>query len=75
MTILKKEQSIYPIKDFEKCIMWPFESIKVPVPQGYDNLLTIQYGDYMTPPPVIERGKKNNQIIIDTERPYTDYLL
>ena len=75
LTILSKEQSIYPIKDYEGCVMWPFESIHVPVPNGYDDLLTIQYGDYMTPPPVEERGRKNNQIIFDTERPYTEYLL
>ena len=75
LTILKKEQSIYPAKDFEHCIMWPFEKISVPVPVGYENLLSIQYGDYMTPPPNDERGKKNDQIIFDAERPYTDYLL
>ena len=76
VTILKKEQSIYPIKDFEECLMWPFEkNIIVPVPKGYDDLLTIQYGDYMTPPPFEERGKKNDQIIFDTENPYTNYLL
>lgn len=73
VTILKNEQSIYPKRDFEESILWPFENLQVPVPKGYDNLLTIQYGDYMTPPPVAERGKKNNQIIFDTERPYTDY--
>ena len=75
MTILSKEQSIYPASDFDERIMWPFESIQVSVPKGYDNLLTIQYGDYMTPPPVEERGKKNDQIIFDPDRPYTDYLL
>lgn len=75
LTILKKEQSIYPRKDFESSIMWPFESIEVPVPRGYENLLTIQYGDFMTPPPINERGRKNDQILFDTEKPYTEYLI
>ena len=75
MTILKKEQSVYPVADFEKTIMWPFETIKVAVPAGYDNLLKIQYGDYMTFPPVEERGKKNDQIIFDPDKSYTDYLV
>lgn len=75
LTILKKEQSIYPISDFDKAIMWPFESIQVPVPVGYDNLLTIQYGDYMKYPPVEERGRKNDQIIFDPNHSYTDYLI
>lgn len=74
MTILRKEQSIYPVVDFEKVIMWPFETIKVPVPGGYKNLLEIQYGDFMKYPPVEERGKKNNQIIFDPDRPYTYYM-
>ena len=75
MTILKKEQSIYPVSDFKKVIMWPFETIMVPVPEGYDELLTIQYGDYKQFPPIEERGKKNNQIIFDPDRPYTDYII
>ena len=74
MTILRKEQSIYPVADFEKVIMWPFETIKVPVPIGYKNLLEIQYGEFMKYPPVEERGKKNDQIIFDPDRPYTYYM-
>lgn len=27
----------------------PFETISVPVPVGYDEILKQQYGDYMTP--------------------------
>lgn len=35
---------------FDKVIMMPFENIMVPVPVGYDKILTGQYGsDYMTP--------------------------
>jgi lipopolysaccharide cholinephosphotransferase len=74
MTILRKEQSIYPVADFEKVIMWPFETIKVPVPVGYKDLLEIQYGEFMKYPPVEERGKKNDQIIFDPNRPYTFYM-
>ena len=74
MAILKKEQSIYPVSDFKEVIMWPFETIKVPVPVGYKNLLEIQYGEYMKYPPVEERGKKNDQLIFDPDRPYTYYM-
>ncbi len=74
MTILSKKQSIYPVNCFEKTIDWPFESITVKVPNGYSELLTIQYGDYLTPPPVEERGKKNDQLIMDAEKPYTEYF-
>lgn len=32
-----------------------FEDIELPVMEGYDNYLTTEFGDYMTPPPVKDR--------------------
>lgn len=40
-----------PIECFADIIMMPFEEMMVPVPVGYDTLLTNVYGDYMTPRP------------------------
>lgn len=37
---------------FDKTIMVPFETLSMPIPSGYDELLRTVYGDYMTPPPV-----------------------
>lgn len=34
---------------YSDCIWMPFENIMVPVPVGYDQILTAIYGDYMTP--------------------------
>lgn len=72
-TILSTPHSIYPTSCFEKIIDWPFESITVKVPAGYDTLLNILYGEYKSFPPVEERGKKNDQIIFDPDNPYTKY--
>lgn len=33
----------------ENTVYLPFEDIKIPVPVGYEKILTRQYGDYMTP--------------------------
>lgn len=33
----------------------PFEDIELPIPVGYDEMLTQVFGDYMTPPPVKDR--------------------
>ena len=74
LTILNRDQSIYPVRCFAETLDWPFETITVKVPKGYSELLTIQYGDYMVPPPIEERGKKNDQIIFDPDRPYTCYM-
>lgn len=37
----------YPLELFEKTIMMPFEVTKLPVPAAYDEVLRIEYGDYM----------------------------
>lgn len=44
------------LKKYKKCwfdgIEWlPFESIKLPCPVGWDEILSLKYGDYMTPRP------------------------
>lgn len=39
----------FPLSAYREARMMPFEHIMVPVPVGYDELLRIEYGDYMTP--------------------------
>ena len=39
----------FPLSAYREVVMMPFEHIMVPVPSGYDELLRIEYGDYMTP--------------------------
>ena len=51
-----------------------FESIEVKVPYDYESLLVSTYGDYMQLPPVEKRGTWHGNLILDPERPYTDYL-
>ncbi len=36
-----------PKEAYDEAIMMPFENIEVPVPVGYDQILTLKYGDYM----------------------------
>lgn len=49
----------------------PFEDIMMPVPVGYDEMLTTLYGDYMTP---VRAPSLHGSVIFDTERPYTEVL-
>lgn len=72
-TILSTPHSIYPTSCFDRIIDVPFETITVKIPAGYDKLLTLLYGDYKSFPPVSERGKKNDQIIFDPDKSYTEY--
>jgi len=47
---LHQEEKQLLLKDwFADCIYLPFENIQVPVPVGYEQILTAIYGDYMTP--------------------------
>ena len=47
------------------------------IPRAYDRILTEVYGDYMTPPPLEERGGHELSVgdtIIDFNKDYTYYL-
>lgn len=48
-----------------------FEYVKMPIPQGYDTILTIMYGDYMTP---VKAPTCHGVLDYDTERSYVDVL-
>ena len=57
---------------FDQTLYMPFEYIMIPVPVGYDNILSTQYGDYMKPvkAPTCHGGFW----VLDTEKSYTEYL-
>lgn len=51
----------------------PFEDMYMPVPNGYNEILTVQYGiDYMKPckAPSLHGG----YLVLDVSKPYQDYL-
>ena len=61
--------------DLEDIIYLPFESISVPVPSNYKNILTHIYGNYMEFPPHDKRGMWHAGLLeLDPDIPYTDYL-
>ena len=43
---LISSQKSYRTKDFNETIYLPFEKIEIPVPAGYDNILSDYYGDW-----------------------------
>ena len=56
----KTEKLIWDKECFSQTVFLPFENIEVPVPAGYDKVLTITYGDYMKFPPKEVRGKHHD---------------
>lgn len=59
--------------DFNDIVYLPFEEGTIPVPSGYANVLTTEYGDYMKFPPVEKRGL-HHSIIFDVNTPYKEYI-
>lgn len=53
----------------------PFETITVPVPKNYKEILTNTYGNYMEYPPVEKRGAwHNDMILFDPDHGYKDFF-
>ena len=50
-----------------------FEDEQFSAPPGYDEFLTITYGDYMTPPPEDKRNGGHGEVIIDLENSWEQY--
>jgi len=59
-------------EDFSEIIYLPFEDMMMPVPKGYDRILTDIYGDYMRPAktPAQHSGFE----LVDTEHDYTEHI-
>jgi len=61
--------------DYQTSISMEFESLELPVPIGYQNILMTYYGDYMQFPPIEKRGKWHSNVLIDVDTPYKEFLL
>lgn len=51
---------------FDETVYLDFEYLKVPVPKGYDKLLTVKYGDYMKPSHI---PNDHGEVIFDARTP------
>ena len=69
----KYEKSVFEREWLTNIIEVPFESLTVPVSKYYHDLLTMQYGDYMTLPAEEDRKCKVHAILVDTQKNYTEY--
>lgn len=58
---------------WRKTIMADMEFIKVPIPQGYDRILTDHYGNYMDLPPM-EKRVNHEYLSFDPDVPYRDFF-
>lgn len=71
-SFLVNRNAIYDKELFASTIYMPFEDILMPVPSGYHEILTIMYGDYMTP--VKEPSMHGEFWKLDPDTDYKVYL-
>lgn len=55
---------------YEEIIYLPFENITVPAPKGYEEVLSLMYGDWHQ---FVQNGSYHEGIFFDPDNPYTKY--
>ena len=65
---------LYKKEWLNEIIYADFEGFKVPIPKGYDDVLRVQYGNYMELPPINKRGIEHNGAIFDPDISYKDLI-
>ena len=61
-------------EDYKETVYMDFEGYSFPIPKGYDRVLKSVYGNYMEFPSIEKRGQWHNDLIIDTDIPYKEYI-
>lgn len=56
---------------FQETVYLPFENLLVPAPAGYDQILTMLYGDYHQ---FVQGGSTHESVIMDPDIPYGEYF-
>lgn len=71
MLYLKEERFIFRNSDMEYPVYKEFEMLKIPLPNGYENILEKQYGDWRTP---VKEPSVHGGVVFDVDLPYHEYL-
>jgi lipopolysaccharide cholinephosphotransferase len=66
-------KNVYPRRFFENRCNMMFEGKTYPIPEEYDALLKILYGDYHQIPPPEKRACKRHVLLLDLENSYEQY--
>lgn len=72
ITMCETERKSWPKHCFEETVELPFCNMTVLAPAGYDEILTRTYGDYMSFPPVEQRGLYHSRRFLNPDKSYED---
>ena len=67
----RKNVHIWDTKSFNNSHEVPFEFLSISVPDGYDERLTVEYGDYMV---MRKAPTRHGDLLFDAEHPFDQYL-
>lgn len=70
---LPRNKVVFERKWFDGYVDMPFEDTYMRVPIGYDDLLKVDYGNYLELPPVDHRRNHSNGLV-DINKPYSFYV-
>jgi lipopolysaccharide cholinephosphotransferase len=67
----QSDRWVLPAAAFAGAVYWPFEHTKIPIPVGFDEVLTVAYGDWRIPrqEPTYHEG-----ILFDPHRDWREYV-
>ena len=74
ITVDAYHSNYFPKEDVAERIEVPFEGFSLPIPKGYHDFLTREYGDYMQLPPLEKRDSGHQEFIFDPDKPYATLL-
>ena len=66
---------VWERKLWEETVTGMFEKFAISLPNGWDEILKAYYGNYRQLPPKDKRVSLHSDMIIDMDRPYTDYII
>ena len=69
--IPNKQKYVWAKSDYDEAVYMPFENRMVPVPKGYDSILTHQFGNYME---FVKGAAQHSVSIFDADTPYKEML-
>ena len=71
MTPFFWDKYVWDKESFKKSMCQEFEFLSIPIPIGYDEILTKNFGEWKTP---VKGGSLHGGIFFDPSKPYTHYI-
>ena len=65
------DKNCWKKEDFQEIVYEQFETLQIPIPKGYDDILSVSFGDWRTP---VKEKNDHGELMFDCHITYKDYL-